>query len=211
MQRFDVKNPPLQVLGVQEAMRRQGLPNPRAPFPYRGGFGSVPLPNGAPGNPVYPYDENQVWNGDGSTGGGVQTQFAPPPVGTNTNPPGQSGLSLPYGEGDRDWTNPTTFSTVPINAGFNPQLPILSLNYKRNCLIIQNNSTATTPDTAPTFYIGFNSTPQIQYALSLVPGIGFIFDIITPRDSIYLTLGPFANAGLTTLVAGYVIQGTYTP
>lgn len=208
VQRFNAQNPPLMVKGVQEALRRQNLPNRRAPFPYGQGLGDLPLPSGAPGNPLYPYDENGMY-GDG-TGGGVTTVpvVGQPTVGYDPN---ASGLSIPYGEGDRDWTNPTTFSTVPVNASFNQALPILSLNYKRNCLIIQNNSSATSPDTTPIFYLGFNSAPQIQYALALPAGLGFIFDIITPRDSVYLVLGPFVNGGGTTVVAGYVIQGTYSP
>jgi hypothetical protein len=91
------------------------------------------------------------------------------------------------------------------------QTPVLSLNMQRNALIIQNNSTATAPDTAPTFYIGFNAQPQIGLNLAVAPGVGILLDIICPRDSVYVTIGPFVNGGGTVVVQGAIVQGTYAP
>src|SRR5271165_1527898 len=132
-----------------------------------GGFGSEPNypgPNGNPGSGIWPYSESSEWNGSGSIvqGGTVPQSFQPPDVGlapTGLDATQLQSQSIPYGESARDWTNPTSYATVPILGStaaplgqiFN--LPILSLNMKRNSLIIQNQSSATVAgDIAPTLY-----------------------------------------------------------
>jgi hypothetical protein len=211
---FSNKNPPLHVLGVQQRVQRQGLPQPGGAYPYR--FGNMPLPSGAPGNPLYPYDENGVWNGDGSTGGGVVS--APPPPG----PPSATGLdsgtatgqpaSAPYGESDRAWTNPTTYASISLAPlQIDPTQSVLNMNYKRNSLIIQNQCSAGGSDTAPTLYVGFNAQAIPRQSLALSPGVGFFWDILTPRDSIYIAFAGTSNLGGSVVFAGVVIQGTYVP
>jgi hypothetical protein len=99
---------------------------------------------------------------------------------------------------------------VPIIASTPINVPVLSLNDQRNGLLIQNNSTATSPDVAATFYIGFNAQPQAGLAVAVLPnGGGVLFDIICPRDAIYVLV--FGNTGASSVVQGAVVQGTYSP
>ncbi len=196
---------------AQRVRRFAGLGGPAA----RSGAtdGAFPSPNGAPGSLVYPYDEHRPLFGTPDDGTGVSA-----PVDPNSSvpvAPGASasasagGISVPYGESDTPWNNPTTFQLVPILSTTPANVPVLSLNMKRNMLLIQNNSSAATGNTAPTFYIGFNSQAQVGLSLALLPGsTGILFDIICPRDSVYVTIaggsGPYP-------VAGCVGQGTYSP
>ena len=201
---------------------------PLAPPPIQGrrrslrGFGDVPATSGAAGPLIPGYTEtgDSVWNppstNNGGGSGSVDSSTAP------TANPSQTGYlpgSAPYGESDRAWTNPTSFATVPINAQTGSGSPVLSLNYQRNALIIQNGSTASIAgDVAPTLYIGFNAQPQIGGSLALgpgqvigSPGQGIAWDVITPRDSIYVAFGPFINTSGSVVIQGCVIQGTYSP
>ena len=84
------------------------------------------------------------------------------------------------------------------------------MNFQRNMLVIQNNSTATAPDTTPVFYIGFNApVSSAGFGLALAAGIGITFDIICPRDSIFVLQA--GGGGASLVVAGVVVQGTYAP
>jgi hypothetical protein len=169
-----------------------------------------PLPNGEPGNPLYPYDEKAIWG----TGGAGDQVTAPvdPSTGVFSDPGPQvfdPGISLPFGISIIPWRNPTTFQSVPILASTPITTPVLSLNMQRNGLVIQNNSTATSPDIPATFWIGFNAQPQIGNSLSLAPGAGLLFDIICPRDSIFIL--PAGAVGASAVTQGVVVQGTYAP
>jgi hypothetical protein len=174
--------------------------------------GEFPLPDGTPGAPFYPnYNERFIW-GD-AQGAQVTAPIdasvpLPPVPGPQSFDPG---ISIPFGVSIIRWRNPTTFQTVPILAATPQNVPVLSLNMERNALVVQNNSTATAPDTAPTFYIGFNAQPQVGLALAVAPGVGILLDIICPRDSVYLVFGPFVNGGGTAVIQGAVVQGTYAP
>ena len=176
--------------------------------------GEFPLPDGTPGALFYPnYNERFIWGTDNPAGTVTapldpSTAIPPPPPGPQTFDPG---ISLPFGASIIKWRNPTTFQSVPILPSTLGTLPILSLNMQRNALIIQNNSTATAPDVAPTFYIGFNAQPQVGLALAVAPGVGILLDIICPRDAIYVQQGPSINGGATVVVQGAVVQGTYAP
>jgi hypothetical protein len=187
---------------------------------YRGqGFGSLgtadrhttfPTPEGTPGNLFQgDYDERDVWGGP--AGGSVVTPtdpgvVAPVDVGPQTFDPG---LSIPFGVSIIPWRNPTTMQSVPIIAATPANVPVLSLNMERNALIVQNNSTATSPDVAPTFYIGFNSQPQVGFSLAVPPLSGILFDIITPRDAVYIAIA--GGTGVSVVTQGIVMQGTYAP
>lgn len=173
-----------------------------------------PTPAGTPGNDVWPYDETgQPWGFVGPSG------FAPPTIGEppSLSPQTQPGFlpnTTPYGQSDPQanvrWTNPTSCSQTPILASTPSNQPVLSLNYQRNLLVIQNNSTATAPDTTPVFYIGFNTpAPAAGLGVALAAGIGIVFDIICPRDSVYVL--QVGGGGATLVVAGVVVQGTYAP
>lgn len=218
-QHSGLQQPQLRVKGVNAP---PGAQNMRVMVRNR--LGDLPGPNGAPGSGVYPYSEDGVW-GDGSQGTGPDpTTLAPPAIGAPVAPLDPTQLSVtstPYGESARDWINPTTYASVPLLAvtglGGTPivqALPVLSLNLKRNSLIIQNQSSATVAgDVAPTLYVGFNVQAIVGQSLALVPGLGFYWGAADtpPRDSIFLAYGPYSNAGGSVVVAGCVIQGTYTP
>jgi hypothetical protein len=223
--------PPLQVKGVAmpsqpPRLRVRGVPPNMPPRGGLGDYSRMPGTSGADGSPVWPYGENGIW-GDGSQTTDVTAPLSPAlasqpnPASPTGNPRSGGGrsASTPYGEADRPWYNPTTYSTVPIlgiTTGGNPQspLPALSGNLKRNSLIIQNSSTATVAgDIAPTIYIGFNNQPQVGASLVLTPGLGFYWSAADcpPRDSIYILIGTYVNTGLSVVIAGCVVQGTYDP
>jgi hypothetical protein len=186
-------------------------PAPMRPRTRRG-FGDVPASTGAAGPLIPLYDEAAVYNPPGINSGSASGSVAASTANTaNPSTTGYLPASGPYGESDRPWSNPTTFATVPINASTNTQVPVLTQNYQRNALIIQNGSLATSPDVAPTLYVNFNAQPQVGSALALPPGVGVAFDIITPRDSIYIAFGPFINTGSSVMIQGAVIAGTYSP
>lgn len=177
------------------------------------GYTNQPGPNGAPGSMFYPYEESSQWNGDGGTPAG-QLVMPPPAIGAPNPIPSalsQSMPSTPNGQSERDWINPTTYATIPLLAAQPANSPILQLNYKRNSLIIQNTSSATSPDIAPTLYINFNAAPAVLGSLALPPGLGFYWSAsdCPPRDAIYVLFGP--SAGATVVVSGCVVQGTYVP
>jgi hypothetical protein len=166
---------------------------------------------GAPGNP-FPsnYSEDQMW--------GTSTNAPPvapvdPSVAAAAAMPGPTqmdpGISIPFGVSIIKWRNPTTMQSVPILASTPANQPVLSLNMSRNALIVQNNSTATSPDIPPTFYIGFNAQPQVGVSLAIPPLSGIVFDIITPRDAVYVLIT--GGVGASQVVQGAVLQGTYAP
>lgn len=120
-------------------------------------------------------------------------------------------IQAPFGDGGSNWQNPCSTHTIPISGNSGGALAILTQNLKRNLLVIQNNSTATSPDAAPTFYIGFGQLAQIGQGMALPPGVGVVFDIVCPRDAVYLTIGPAVNSGGTVVTQGCVVEGGLTP
>lgn len=180
----------------------------------------IPMPDGSEGSPVGPYDESgEVW---GTMPGevGAQAQVAAPPADPSqlpVNAPSptsdNSTIQMPFGVTFAKWRNPNTFQSVPITLNTPSNVPVLSLNLLRSGLVIQNNSTATTAgDVAPTFYVGFNAQAQAGLALAILPGGGgILFDLICPRDSIYITIGASTNTGGSVVVQGSIVQGTYAP
>jgi hypothetical protein len=116
-------------------------------------------------------------------------------------------LQAPFGDGGSAWENPCSAHTIPISANSGGVLAVLTQNLKRNLLVIQNNSTATSPDAAPVFYVGFGQIAQVGQGLGLPPGVGIVLDIICPRDAVYLTIGPAVNTGGSVITQGVVIEG----
>lgn len=189
-------------------LRVRGLPQTNnATVRVRTGFGDLNLPGpaGQPPARIDPYGETgQVWNPASLIGG------QPNPAGL-LPPPSPSATPLaPVG----DWYNPTTYATLALNATNvfpQQQTSLLAGNARRNSLIIQNQSTATSPDVAPTFYVDFNQQPTVGGSLALPPGFGFYWSVsdCPPRDTIYLLGGPFS--GGSVVIQGCCIQGTYSP
>lgn len=200
----------------------EGDPGTEQPRPQRawsglGGLGGrtadrdgadFPASDGTPG-PMN-YDEKFIWGTSDSAGQVIPPTDPSTAVSASQGPQVfDPGISLPFGISIIKWRNPTTMQSVPILASTSVTSPVLSLNMARNSLLIQNNSTATAPDVAPTFWIGFNAQPQAGLSVGLAPGAGLLFDIITPRDSIYVLSA--GGVGASVVVQGVVVQGTYAP
>lgn len=167
-----------------------------------------PLRTGATGPMVY--DEREIWGTNNPQGSVIAPTDPSTPIPTPAGPQQlDPGISLPFGISIIKWRNPTTMQSVPILPSTPANTPVLSLNMARNALVIQNNSTATSPDVAPNFYIGFNAQPQQGLALTLAPLAGILFDIITPRDAIYVLIA--GGTGASQVIQGVVVQGTYAP
>lgn len=197
---------------------RRPAPQNRARFAGLGSLGGrtadrdgadFPAPDGSPGG--MNYDERHgVWGTDNPAGTVTAPQDPNIAIAAPQGPQEiDTGLSIPFGVSVIKWRNPTTMQSVPIVSGTPSNTPVLSLNMSRNALVIQNNSTATSPDIAPNFYIGFNAQPQQGLALTIAPLAGILFDIITPRDAIYVLIA--GGSGLTQIIQGVVVQGTYAP
>jgi len=101
-------------------------------------------------------------------------------------------------------------ATIPLSQSVPTDTPLLLADNFRNLLIIQNASTATSPDVAPTLYIGLDgpvNIDRIQYALALAPGIGILLDTRVLNNSIYAAYGPNVDGGHTVVVGGILTYG----
>jgi hypothetical protein len=117
----------------------------------------------------------------------------------------------PSGPSLRQFTNKLRMTnSVPIGATTVVTKALVGVNEQRALLILQNNSNATAPDSAPTFYFGFGTQPTVGYDLALPPGVGIVLDVRVPSDSIYVAFGPFANGGGTTVIQGVCKEGGIT-
>ncbi len=101
-------------------------------------------------------------------------------------------------------------NSVPIGATTEVSAALCGANEQRALLILQNNSTATSPDSAPTFFFGFGTQPQVGYDLALPPGVGIVLDVRTPSDAIYVAFGPFTNTNGTAVIQGVCKEGGIT-
>lgn len=111
----------------------------------------------------------------------------------------------------RQFTNKLRMTnSVPIGATTDVAVALVGANEQRALLIMQNNSTATSPDSAPTFFFGFGTQPNIGFDLALPPGVGIVMDVRTPSDAIYVGFGPFVNTGGSVKIQGVVKEGGVT-
>lgn len=99
-------------------------------------------------------------------------------------------------------------NSVPIGATTDVTQALVGANENRALLIMQNNSTATSPDSAPTMYFGFGTQPTIGFDLALPPGVGIVMDVRTPADAIYVGFGPFSGASVR--IQGVIKEGGVT-
>jgi len=96
-------------------------------------------------------------------------------------------------------------STIPITAQTSGM--ILAQNSRRRLLIIQNNSTATSPDTAPVIWFNFGQVAIPGRCAGLQPGGGgVLFDRGCPINAVYITVGP--SVGTSPVVQGTVLEGS---
>lgn len=99
-------------------------------------------------------------------------------------------------------------NSVPIGMTTDVTQALVGTNEQRALLIMQNNSTATSPDFAPTMYFGFGTQPIVGYDLALPPGVGIVLDVRVPADAIYVGFGPFS--GSSVLIQGVIKEGGIT-
>jgi len=106
--------------------------------------------------------------------------------------------------------------SIVIPVSVNPNTPLLLEDNWRNLLILQNNSVATSPDTAPNLFIALDGpvqsitvgTASFPYnALSLAPGEGLLLDTRILGNALYFAWGAFSNGGGTAVVFGMCLYG----
>lgn len=121
--------------------------------------------------------------------------------------PGRLGVEETSATG---YQNPNRSSTIPIGPNTKPYLALVAINPKRTSIIMQNNSTATSPDAAPTMYFNFGAQAQVGIGIGLAPGVGLVLDNNVQADSLYVTLGPSVNTGNTVVIQGAVLETSST-
>jgi hypothetical protein len=118
---------------------------------------------------------------------------------------------LPGIQGARQFVNKLRMTnSVPIGSSTAVTAAVVGANEQRALLILQNNSTATGPDSAPTFFFGFGTQPQVGFSLALPPGVGIVLDVRVPSDAIYVAFGPSVNGGGTRVIQGVCAEGGVT-
>jgi len=85
-----------------------------------------------------------------------------------------------------------------------------SANPLRKMLTIQNNSSATPADTAPTLWIAFGQAAVPGQCLGIAPGAGVSWEVNPPPDDIFVTWGAYSNSGSTTSIVGAIVQSIAT-
>lgn len=115
---------------------------------------------------------------------------------------------------DYPWVSRGYSIVIPQN--ISTQVPLLLEDNYRNLLLLQNNSVATSPDTAPNLFIALDGPVQsIQRgtntfpfnAISLAPGEGLLLDTRIFGNALYFAWGAFVNTGNTAVVFGMCIYG----
>lgn len=155
--------------------------------PVRGGFNML-MPS--------PYDPE--WTG-------LQEVF-------NDYPPAPPGIPPAIAAALTQGSNNRHSVTVPIAFGQSSTSSILPANAKRKALLLQNNSTAVSPDVAPTFYFNFNTQAVAGFSIALPPGgQGLNLDCNVSADSLYVTIGPFVNTGDSVVIQGCVLETAEGP
>jgi hypothetical protein len=113
--------------------------------------------------------------------------------------------------GARDYYNSLSMTNAaPIGPTTLPNVAVVTQNFRRALLIIQNLSTATAPDTAPVLFFSFGTVPGSFANLALPPGVGIVLDVRVPTDAIYCLVGQYSDTGGTTKVQGIISEGTVT-
>jgi hypothetical protein len=165
---------------------------------------AVPNPDGSFGPATYPYDERlPEFNPANMGAGGGQVSTV-----TYGNPMPQAAPGPGANQSIK-----SAMATIPITSATVANIPIVNSNQNRNFLLVQNNSTATSPDTTPTFYITFDAPAQGGFGqqVAIPAGSGVFFDAVVPINAIFIAQGPFANGGSTVVIAGVIVQGIAVP
>jgi hypothetical protein len=108
--------------------------------------------------------------------------------------------------GGSGFQNKNHSMTIPIGPGTKSTQALVTQNLKRVSILMQNNSTAVSPDAAPTMYFNFGAQAQVGIGIGLAPGVGLVLDQHVQCDSLYVTFGPQVNTGATVVVQGAVLE-----
>lgn len=123
-----------------------------------------------------PYDEATVFNASGNSSGGAISDPS------NYATPSGAAVAAPT------WTNPVIFTPFPFSFGtasVQPSPVILSRNYQRCAMLIQNLSVLSN------LYVSFGAPAAANLGIQLVPGGGVLLDVVCPNNDVY---GFFPNA-----------------
>jgi hypothetical protein len=112
--------------------------------------------------------------------------------------------------GPSGYQNPNRSATIPIGPQTKSNLALVGINPKRVSIIMQNNSTATGTDVAPTMYFNFGAQAQVGIGIGLAPGVGLVLDNNVQADALYVTFGPSINTGASVVVQGAVLETSDT-
>jgi hypothetical protein len=104
----------------------------------------------------------------------------------------------------------TPFSLLPtVAAAVNPpinQTFMATAQAARKMLTIQNNSSATPTDTAPTLWIAFGIPATPGACIGIAPGAGIAYEVNPPQEEIFITWGAYSNSGATAVIQGVIEQ-----
>lgn len=112
------------------------------------------------------------------------------------------------------WLSNCSILSIPV-VPLTTQPLLIADNY-RNLLVIQNNSSATSPDTTPNLFVSVNGPVQFVTrsgtsfafnAITLQAGEGVVFDTRVPTNAIYVNWGTYTNGGGTAYVSGVLMFG----
>jgi hypothetical protein len=108
------------------------------------------------------------------------------------------------------YQNKNRSATIPIGPNTKSFLALVGLNVKRSSILMQNNSTASGSDVAPTMYFNFGALAQVGIGIGLAPGVGLVLDQNVQADALYVTFGPSVNTGATVVIQGAVLETSRT-
>jgi hypothetical protein len=106
----------------------------------------------------------------------------------------------------KGYRNRNRSATVPIGPNTVPITALVGLNEKRVQILMQNNSTATGTDVAPTMYFNFGAQAIVGIGIGLAPGVGLVLDNNVQADALYVTFGPSVNTGDSVVIQGAVLE-----
>jgi hypothetical protein len=108
------------------------------------------------------------------------------------------------------FANNNRSATIPITSTTASNLALVALNQKRISILMQNNSTAISPDVAPYFWFNFGAIAVAGFGIGLAPGVGIVLDQNVQADALYVTIGTYTNTGGTVVIQGAVLETSDT-
>jgi hypothetical protein len=112
----------------------------------------------------------------------------------------------------KTWTTPISLvaTTAALVTPAVNQVNICTAQAGRKMLTIQNNSSATPTDTAPTLWISFGIPAVPGLCLGIAPGAGVAYEVNPPEEEVFYTWGSYVNGGGTAIIVGAIVQSILT-